>query len=511
MNGEPIRKVVIAGGGTAGWMAAAALSRIMGAFPGLSITLVESEAIGTVGVGEATIPQIQVFNAMLQIDEAEFMRETHGTYKLGIEFADWLRPGHSYVHPFGTYGIDMLGIDFHQFWLRGQELGDHTMLDAYSIAAMAGKAGKFMWPRRDQPNSPLSKIGYAFQFDAGRYARFLRRMAERQGVTRIEGKIVHVQQDGESGFVTALELDNDTTVEGDLFIDCSGFRSLLLGQTLGVPFTDWSKWLPCDRAVALPCTLGGENVPLTRSTARSAGWQWRIPLQHRIGNGHVYASAFMNADEAERILRANLDGDVLAEANHLRFAAGHRERAWEKNVVALGLAAGFLEPLESTAIHLVQSGIARLMALFPTRSFASKEIERYNQENAQDYLDIRDFLVLHYKATSRDDSDFWNYCRTLDPPDGLREKLDLFRSSGRIIREHNELFTETSWLSVMVGQGVQAGGYHPLASLIDDAETLRRLTHIRDVVTDTVSQMPTQDEFLTQNGAAIAPEMRMSA
>ena len=511
MNGEPIRKIVIAGGGTAGWMTAAALSKIMGTLPGLSITLVESDAIGTVGVGEATIPQIQAFNAMLQIDEAQFMRETHGTYKLGIEFVDWLRPGHSYVHPFGTYGIDMLGIDFHQFWLRGQELGDHTALDAYSIAAMAGKAGKFLWPRRDQPNSPLSKIAYAFQFDAGRYARFLRSLAEKQGVTRIEGKIVNVLQEGESGFVTALELDNGTTVDGDLFIDCSGFRSLLLGQTLGVPFTDWSKWLPCDRAVALPCGLGGENVPLTRSTARSAGWQWRIPLQHRIGNGHVYASAFMDSDEAERILRANLDGDVLAEANHLRFVAGHRARAWEKNVIALGLAGGFLEPLESTAIHLVQSGIARLMTLFPTRTFAAKERERYNRENAQDYRDIRDFLVLHYTATTRDDSPFWNYCRTLDPPDGLKEKLEMFRSSGRINRDHNELFTETNWLAVMVGQGVQAGGYHPLAALLDYEETIRRLTHIRDVVKDTVSQMPTQDEFLAQNGAAIAPEMRMSS
>ena len=511
MNGEPIRKIVIAGGGTAGWMAAAALSKVMGDFPGLDITLVESEAIGTVGVGEATIPQIQAFNALLQIDENEFVRETHATYKLGIEFADWRRLGHSYVHPFGTYGIDMLGIEFHQFWLRGLALGETAELDEYSIAAMAGKAGKFLWPRRDQPNSPLSKIGYAFQFDAGRYARFLRRRAEGQGVTRVEGKIATVDQDAQNGHVTALIMEDGKRVEGDLFIDCTGFRSLLLGQTLGVAFTDWSKWLPCDRAVAMPCTLGGENVPLTRSTARKAGWQWRIPLQHRIGNGHVYASAFIDSDAAETILRDTLDGEPLADANHLRFVAGHRARVWEKNVVALGLSGGFLEPLESTAIHLIQSGIARLMTLFPTRAFSEKEIERYNRENAQEYLDIRDFLVLHYKATERDDSEFWNYCRTLPPPDGLLDKLEMFRSSGRVIREHNELFTETSWLSVMVGQGIEAGGYHPLADLLDDAETKRRLSHIRSVVADTVRQMPTQDEFLQQNGSAIAAELQHQA
>ncbi|QUL37976.1 tryptophan halogenase family protein [Erythrobacter sp. JK5] len=511
MSGEPIRKIVIVGGGTAGWMAAAALSKIMGDFPGLSITLVESEAIGTVGVGEATIPQIQAFNALLGLDESEFVRETHATYKLGIEFVDWWREGHAYVHPFGTYGLDMLGIEFHHYWLRGLGLGDETPLDAYSISAMAGKAGKFLWPRRDQPNSPLSKLGYAFQFDAGRYARYLRGRAERQGVTRIEGKVVEVMQDAETGFVTAVRLESGTEVEGELFIDCSGFRSLLLGQTLGVAFTDWSKWLPCDRAVAIPCELGGDHEPLTRSTARPAGWQWRIPLQHRIGNGHVYSSAHMEQAEAEDLLLANLDGAPLAQPNHLRFLAGHRERAWEKNVVALGLAGGFLEPLESTAIHLVQSGIARLMTLFPTRDFGAQEIARYNRENEQEYIDIRDFLVLHYTATERSGSEFWDYCRNLGLPDSLAEKIAMFESSGRVIREHNELFTETSWLSVMVGQGVKAGGHHPLAGLLDEAETRKRLAHIRDVVTSTVSQMPTQDQFLVQNGSAIPVDRRAVA
>ena len=510
MSAAPIRELVIVGGGTAGWMAAAAFAHVMGAMPGFSITLVESEAIGTVGVGEATIPQIHAFNNMLGLDENEFVRETHATYKLGIEFVDWLRKGHSYVHPFGTYGLDMLGIEFHHFWLRGLEAGEDLPLDPYSIAAMAGKAGKFLRPRRDQPNSPLSKLGYAFQFDAARYAAFLRRHAETKGVRRVEGKVVEVLQDGESGFVTGVKLEDGQTVGGELFLDCSGFRSLLLGQALGVPFTDWSKWLPCDRAVAVPCTLGGDHEPLTRSTARPAGWQWRIPLQHRIGNGHVYSSAHMEQDEATGLLLANLDGEPIAEPNHLRFLAGHRERAWEKNVVALGLAGGFLEPLESTAIHLVQAGIARLMTLFPSTDFSPREIDRYNAENARDYLDIRDFLVLHYKATERDDSEFWRYCRDLPPPDGLAEKIAMFESSGRVFREHEELFTETSWLSVMAGQGVRAGGFHPVAHVLPEDELARRLKHIRDVVADTVDKMPMQDDFLATQGSAIAPGERVT-
>ena len=501
---EPIKRIVIVGGGTAGWMAAAALGRVMGALPGLSITLVESEAIGTVGVGEATIPQIHTFNAMLGLDEAEFLRETYATFKLGIEFVDWRAIGHRYIHPFGSYGIDMLGIDFHHFWLKAGVYGGTAELDAFSIAAMAGKAGKFMHPTPGRPNTPLSRMGYAYQFDASRYAAYLRRLAEGTGVRRVEGKVVEVFQNGETGFVEAIRMERGETVDGELFIDCSGFRSLLLDQTLGVPFTDWSKWLPCDRAVALPCALGGRTETLTRSTARPAGWQWRIPLQHRIGNGHVYSSAHMDDQQALDILTDTLDGRPLAEPNRLRFQAGHRERAWEKNVVALGLAGGFLEPLESTAIHLVQAGIARLLTLFPTRAFSPREIERYNAENARDYLDIRDFLVLHYKATTRDDSEFWNYCRTLPPPDGLAEKIALFESSGRVFREHEELFTETSWLSVMAGQGIAAGGYHPMADMLPADETRKRLGHIGQVIEDTVQKMPTQAQFLKSIGGAMA-------
>ena len=511
MNGEPIRKIVIVGGGTSGWMAAAAISRILGDFPGMSVQLVESEAIGTVGVGEATIPQILSFNNLLGLDENEFVRETHATYKLGIEFVDWLRPGHSYVHPFGRYGIDMMGVEFHHFWLRGRALGKREEIDEYSIAAMAGKAGKFFWPQLGNPNSPLSKLSYAFQFDASRYARYLRTIAEKQGVVRHEGKVAEVHQDSESGFVTSVQMEDGSQLEGELFLDCSGFRSLLLGQTLDVPFRDWSKWLPCDRAVAVPCTLAGEHQPLTRSTARPAGWQWRIPLQHRIGNGHVYSSAHMSEQEATDLLLANLDGKPFADPNPLRFTAGHRERAWEKNVVALGLAGGFLEPLESTAIHLVQSAIARLIAYFPTSAFGEQEIARFNRDTAREYTDIRDFLVLHYKATEREDSEFWRYCRHLEPPEGLAEKLAMFRSSGRVIREHEELFTETSWLSVMAGQGIEPQGYHPVAGLLDEAETLKRLDHIHSVIAQAVSQMPTQDDFLAQQGSAIPATERVQA
>ena len=504
MKHKPISKIVIVGGGTAGWMTAAALSRVMGGIPGFSIQLVESEAIGTVGVGEATIPQIAGFNRLLGVDEMEFVRETHATYKLGIEFVDWVREGHSYIHPFGSFGIDMLGVEFRHFWLRGHEFGADDPIESYSIAAMAAKAGRFDWPRPDRPRSPISKLAYAFQFDAGRYARFLRRFAEEAGVVRIEGQVVDIAQDAESGFLTSLTLANGKEIEGELFIDCSGFRSLLLGQTLGVPFIDWSNWLACDSAVAVPCALAGRNEPLTRSTARPAGWQWRIPLQHRIGNGHVFASNYMDRDQATSILLENLDGEVLAEPRHLTFTAGRRALAWDKNVVALGLSAGFLEPLESTSIHLVQSGIARLLTLFPDSDFSELEMARFNAETEKEYRDIRDFLVLHYKATERDDTEFWRYCRNLEAPDGLAEKIAMFRSSGRIFREENELFTEESWLAVMLGQGIFPERYHPTARLLDEPETLARLQHIREAIAGTVTQMPTQAQFLSRHGGTIA-------
>jgi tryptophan 7-halogenase len=504
-----IQKVVIVGGGTAGWMSAAAMAKIIGAMPSLKIELVESDEIGTVGVGEATIPQINLFNQLLGLDERDLVRATNATYKLGIEFRDWTRIGHRYVHPFGFYGLDMLGIEFHHFWLKGQTLSDPHPLDDYSLGVVAGLESRFLHPRPDQPNSPLSRIGYAFQFDASLYAAYLRRLAESWGVVRTEGRIVDVVQNSETGFIEAVVLQDGRKIAGDLFLDCSGFRALLIEQRLGAGFEDWSKWLPCDRAFAVACERSDDQQPLTRSTARTAGWQWRIPLQHRTGNGYVYSSAHISDDEAAETLLANLDGKPIADPRPLRFRAGHRKQAWVKNVVAIGLSGGFLEPLESTSIHLIQTGIARLMTLFPTRRFDPVEIERYNQMTVREYVDIRDFLVLHYRATERDDSEFWNYCRTLEPPEGLAEKLDMFRSSGRIFREHEELFTETSWLAVMVGQGVRAKAYHPAADLLSDAETLERLKHVREVVAATAQMMPIQGGYLAEMCGA--PLMAASA
>ncbi len=509
-NDHEIGKVVIVGGGTAGWMAAASLSRYLNNGR-RHFTLVESDAIGTVGVGEATIPEIVLFNNMLGIDENEFIRATHGTYKLGIEFVDWTRIGHRYVHPFGFYGPDMAGVEFHHHWLKARALGDATPLDAYSIATMAGLAGKMAWPRPDLVNSPMSKLSYAYQFDAGLYARFLRRLAQGWGVVRTEGKVVEVAQNGETGFVEAVKLERGERIEGDLFIDCTGFRGLLIEQTLGAGFEDWGQWLPCDRAIAIPCESSADEQPLTRSTARSAGWQWRIPLQHRVGNGYVYSSAHISDDEALSTLLASLDGAPLAEPNRLRFRAGYRKRQWVKNVVAIGLSGGFLEPLESTSIHMIQSAIARLMTLFPTRSFSEAEIARYNERTIKDYVDIRDFLVLHYRMTERDDSPFWDYCRTLEPPEGLRETFEMFRANGRVFRGEQELFRATSWLAVLVGQGIEPAGYHPAADLLPDGETLKRLAHIREVVADTVRQLPTQREFLRANGSDCEVTLRRAS
>ncbi len=511
MIDDRIRRIVIVGGGTAGWMAAAAMARVLGGMPDLSIELIESDEIGTVGVGEATIPQITLFNALLGIDEAEFVRATNATYKLGIEFIDWVRPGHRYTHPFGFYGLDMMGIEFHHHWLKGRALGDPHPLDDYAISVVAAHAGKMLRPQPDQPKSPISKLAYAFQFDASLYARFLRRIAEAGGIRRTEGRIIDVAQNGETGLIEAVTLASGARIEGDLFIDCSGFRGLLIEQTMKAGFEDWGAWLPCDRAMAVACERTADWQPLTRSTAKPAGWQWRIPLQHRTGNGYVYSSAHCSDDEAAATLLAGLDAPPLGEPRALRFKAGHRKACWVGNVVALGLASGFLEPLESTSIHLVQSGIARLMTLFPTRRPDPVAIARYNEQSVQEYVDIRDFLVLHYMATERNDTAFWDTCRTIDPPDGLKAKIEMFRANGRVFREHNELFTETSWLSVMMGQGIEPQGYHPAADLLPDEETLARLAHMRDVVARTAAAMPTQQDFLRgENSLSGQPLARAS-
>ncbi|MEN2748372.1 tryptophan halogenase family protein [Sphingomonas sp. T9W2] len=495
MSGANIRSIVIVGGGTAGWMAAAALSHML-AGSGMTIRVVESEAIGTVGVGEATIPHIQYFNRLLGIDEDDFVRRTCATFKLGIEFVDWGKIGERYIHPFGTYGQEMEGIHFHHFWYRHAQAGRALPLDRYSIGVGAARAGKFMRPDPSRRGSPLAGISYAFQFDAALYAKYLRERAEAAGVVRTEGRIVDVALNGANGHVDHVVLDDGTKVAGDLFIDCSGFRGLLIEGALNAGYDDWREWLPCDRAVARPCARVGDPTPYTRATATSAGWRWRIPLQSRTGNGHVYCSDYVDDDTALAMLNEGLDGAPLAGPNFLRFTAGVRRKAWDRNVVALGLAAGFLEPLESTSIHLIQTGIARLLTNFPDRSFNQPDIDYYNRRTRLEYEQVRDFLILHYKATARDDSPFWRRCREMAIPASLEERIAIFRENARLYRHDNELFSETSWLAVLHGQNIHPKRHHPIADILTEEELDRRMTHIAGAMDAGVRAMPDHMAFI---------------
>jgi len=489
-----IRRIVIVGGGTAGWMAAAALAKVLG--PGYAdITLIESEAIGTVGVGEATIPQLRTFNALLGLDEDDFVRRTQGTFKLGIEFCDWGRLGDRYFHPFGPFGVDMEGVSFHAYWLRLNQLGDARPITDYSLQAMAAARGKFMRPI-DAGRSPLSKIAYAFHFDAGLYAAWLREFAEAKGVTRLEGRIVDVALRDEDGFVRSVTTSDGRIVEGDLFLDCSGFQGLLIEGALQTGYDDWSHWLPADRAIAVPCARIADPVPYTRATARPGGWQWRIPLQHRTGNGYVYSSRFIDDEAATADLLSQLDGAPMADPRMLRFTTGRRRKAWNRNVVALGLASGFIEPLESTSIHMVQSGIANLLAMFPTLAFEPAEVARYNRVIAYEAERIRDFIVLHYNATQRDDSELWRYCRDMSLPDSLLEKYEIFASRGRIFRENEELFNDTSWFAVLTGQNVRPNGFDPVAAALSVEETRIRLQQTADAIRNSADYMPSHGDFI---------------
>jgi tryptophan halogenase len=490
-----IEHIVIVGGGTAGWMAAAALSTIL-RDERIQIRLIESDAIGTVGVGEATIPHIHYFNRLLGIDEDEFVQRTNATFKLGIEFVNWGRIGDRYIHPFGVYGQEMEGLHFHHFWLRHARSQEARPLDDYSIGVLAARAAKFQRPDLARKESPLSTIAYAFQFDASLYAAFLRQLSESRGVQRIEGRITSVDQHGETGHVEAVRLESGERMAGDLFIDCSGFRGLLIEQTLQSGFEDWSAYLPCDRAVARACRKVGDPLPLTRSTAKQAGWQWRIPLQSRTGNGHVYCSEYLSDEAALESLNQDLDGEPLSEPNFLRFRAGVRRKPWIKNVVSLGLASGFLEPLESTSIHLVQSGIARLMTNFPDKLFNQHDVDYFNRRTIQEFEQIRDFIILHYKGTSRDDSPFWDYCRNMPVPETLAERIAIFRENGRLYRHDNELFGETSWLAVLNGQNIHPSRYHPVADILPADELDNRMARIARAMRQTVERMPTHQQFI---------------
>jgi tryptophan halogenase len=493
-NGR-VERIVILGGGTAGWMTAAALSRSLGR--AVSITLLESEEIGTVGVGEATIPTIHWFNELIGLDEAEFLRATKATFKLGIEFVGWTAPGHRYFHPFGQYGASLPGVAFHHRWLKARAEGMDLPLSALSLATRLAAEDRFAKPSGD-PRSILSTLGYAYHFDASLYARHLRTLAERHGVTRVEGKLRDVERDPASGFVTALTTERGERLDGDLFVDCSGFRALLIDGAMGSAFEDWSHWLPCDRAVAVPCARAAAITPYTRSTARAAGWQWRIPLQHRTGNGYVYASQFVSDDEATATLLAHLDGEALAEPRLLRFTAGTRRRPWMRNVVAIGLSSGFLEPLESTSIHLIQSGIAKLLTLFPDRDCDPALADRFNTLFCNDMDGIKDFLILHYHATRGRPEPLWQHCRTMPLPDTLTAREAQYRRSGRLILDPEELFREASWLAVLNGQGIEAQGYNPLADVADAAVNRAQVQQIADVIARAAPTLPSHDAALAQ-------------
>ena len=490
------RRIVIAGGGTAGWMAAAAIARVMGR--AAEVTLVESDAIGTVGVGESTIPPLITFNRLLGINEAEFMRATQATFKLGIAFDGWKRAGDSYFHSFGLTGTDHWAAGFQHYWLDGQTRGHGQPYDDYCIELIAAREGKFA-------HLPDDRMNYAYQLDSALYGRFLRRMAEADGTRRIEGKIAQVELDGASGDIAALRLESGTRIEGDLFLDCTGFRALLIEQALHTGFDDWTHYLPCDAAIAVQTESVAPAVPFTRAMAHDAGWQWRIPLQHRVGNGIVYCSRYLDHDAALDRLLGNVEGRVLTQPNRIRFVTGARRKQWHRNCIALGLSGGFMEPLESTSIHLIQRAILRLIRMMPAGDVSPRDIAEFNDQQHTDMLQIRDFLILHYKVTERRDSPFWRQCATMEIPDSLAQKIELFRETGRVFRKNEELFAENSWVQVMLGQGIVPRSHHPIAAKLGDDDMARLLSTLRQNVATTVRGLPPHAAYVAQY-CGVAPD-----
>jgi len=487
LQDKKIEKVVIAGGGTAGWMAAASLSKLIG--KNLDITLIESDQIGTVGVGEATIPTLLTLHELLKIKEQDFVAAVGGTFKLGISFENWLDVGKDYIHSFGFTGKDCWAAGFQHFWLKGMERGISKEYGEYCAEWVAAKHNRFAV-------LPDSGMNYAYHIDASVYSQFLRVIADEHGVVRKEGKINKVDTDSESGFITALELESGERIEGDLFIDCTGFRGLLISQTLGVGYHDWKHWLPCDSAVAVQTESMGPPIPYTRSIAREAGWQWRIPLQHRVGNGLVFSSDHWSDDEAIDILRKNIEGEPLTEPRVLKFNTGQRHKHWHLNCVSMGLSSGFIEPLESTSIHLIERSIIRLMQLFPYAGIREPDVDEFNTQMSEEIEHIRDFIILHYHVTERTDSAFWRECRSMDIPDSLKHRIELFKQTGRVFKVPGELFGENSWIQVMLGQGLMPEQYHPIVNMMSDDELEHFLTSINTSAYKLVGQLPEHQRFI---------------
>jgi tryptophan 7-halogenase len=509
MTDRRVRSVVIVGGGTAGWMAAASLCKSLQGMA-VAITLVESDRIGSIGVGEATVPPIMEFIRQLGINEDELIREVEATYKLGIGFRDWSQEGDYYFHPFGASASGIGSIPFQAYWLKMFLAGKAAPLEEYSIQAMAAAQGRFARPVH-APNTPLNKITYALHFDASKFARFLRRFAEVGGVKRIEGEVVGVSRRGEDGFVESLQLRDGSSVAADLYLDCTGFRGMLIEETLKSGYENWSHWLPCDRAVVVHSKPNADPAPYTLVTARDAGWQWRIPLQRRNGNGYVYSEAFCTGEAAQGALMEDLGGAAMSEPTTLRFVPGRRRKAWNRNVVALGLSAGFLEPLEATSIHLIQRGIAMLLRFFPDRDFAAADIERYNQSLEGEFSRIRDFLLLHYSQTQRRGA-FWEHCRAMPLTESLREKIDLFKSHGRLLREEAELFPINSWLSIMIGQKIIPARYDPMVDSVDAQKIVSKLEELRTGIRGCVEAMPSLRDFLQRSATPVGrPVLSTSA
>lgn len=496
MHSDTVQRIVIVGGGTSGWMAGAALAKLLP--KRCHVHLIESETIGIVGVGEATLPHIRAFNERLGIKEADFMSWTRATFKLGIEFRDWGRIGDSYIHPFGTFGRGNSDVPFHHYWARMAQAGVSLgSLDDYSMACTIARQNRFAAPTTDMA-SLSSTFGYAYQFDAVMFAPYLRAMAEGLGAVRTEGKVVSIEQNSETGDITAVVLEGGKRIEGDLFIDCSGFRSLLLGEALAEPFEDWSRWLPTDRAAAMPCHTETDVTPYTSAIAMPAGWRWRIPLQHRTGNGYVFSSNFISEDEACHAISHVVEGKPLADPRILRFKAGRRRRSWVKNCIAVGLASGFLEPLESTSIYLVQAAITALLELFPDKNIEPSDRDEFNRVIDLEYDRIRDFLILHYHATDRDDSDFWNYVRTMPIPDSLGEKLQLFRKRGRVVKYREGVFLDASWVAVYLGQRIMPAGYDARADLPGNGELMQSMEHLRHEIAGMSASLPGHGAFIEQ-------------